>query len=204
MPLAPNTKFDHYEILGPAGGRRDGRFVIYTQTGEKTQHDLWVWPLFGDREPFCLLATEFDEGQGQFSPDGRWLAYVSTESGSQEVYVQQFAETGSVDGKGSDGKWRISTSGGNQPRWRHDGKELYFIAADNTLMAVPVNMRGATFEAGNPNPLFKTRLPFSTPSLGFEYGVTADGQRFLLNTQVGEASATQVSVILNWTEGLKK
>jgi Tol biopolymer transport system component len=188
----------------PNDWSRDGKYVIYSQSGEKTQLDLLVLPTFGDRQPFRFLATEFAEGQGQFSPDGRRVAYVSTESGNQEVYVQPFNETGGADGKTIESKLRISPNGGNQPRWRRDGKELFYIAGDNTLMAVPVNTAGATFEAGAPKPLFKTRLPWSAPGWGIEYGVTADGQRFLMNAQVGEAKETPVSVILNWTAGLKK
>jgi Tol biopolymer transport system component len=188
----------------PNDWSRDGKYVIYSQSGEKTQLDLLVLPTFGDRQPFRFLTTEFAEGQGQFSPDGRWVAYVSTESGNQEVYVQPFSVTGSNDGKGSGGKLRISPNGGNQPRWRRDGKELFYVAGDNTLMAVPVNTAGATFEAGATKPLFKTRLPWSAPGLGIEYDVTADGQRFLMNAQVGEAKETPVSVILNWTAGLKQ
>ena len=188
----------------PTDWSRDGKFVIYSHPDEKTRLDLWIWPMFGDRKPFLFLATEFAEGQGQFSPDGRWVAYISTESGNQEVYVQSFSATDNNDGKGSTSRQRVSTTGGNQPRWRRDGKELFFIASDSTLMAVPVNTAGATFEAGAPKLLFKTRSPESGPSLGIEYDVTADGQRFLMNALVGEVKETPINVILNWTEGLRK
>ena len=98
----------------------DGRLILYGRTGTNTRRDLFVLPLFGDRQPYAILNSQFDEYRAQFSPDGRWLAYVSDESGSYEVYVQPFTP----EGKLGDAKLRISTSGGNQPRVRGDGQDL--------------------------------------------------------------------------------
>jgi dipeptidyl aminopeptidase/acylaminoacyl peptidase len=171
----------------------DGRFIIFTAYGLKTAADLWILPLAGDAKPHPFLETEFVEEEGHFSPDGRWVAYVSNESGRSEVYVQSFPQTG--------GKWLISTGGGAQPHWRGDGKELFYIAADKTLMAVAVNAT-STFETAAPAPLFKTQVSgYSAPN---RYVVTADGQRFLINGPAEEVSKTPITVVLNWTAQLKK
>ncbi|MBI2833800.1 MAG: serine/threonine-protein kinase, partial [Acidobacteria bacterium] len=132
------------ELVGvnePTDWSSDGRFVTYTNTESPTRADLWVLPLFGDRKPYPFLKTEFDESQARFSPDGRWMAYVSNESGRLEVYVRPFPGPGT--------KWQISPNGGSQPQWRRDGKELFYIAADHRLMAVAVKS-GAMFEAAAP------------------------------------------------------
>jgi len=132
-------------------------------------------------------------GQAQLSPDGRWIAYVSNESGGNEIYVQPFT----ADGKLGADKKRISTGGGSQPRFRRDGRELFYVAADGQMMAVRVS--GATF--GAPVALFKTRMLTGPLQPGIEYDVTADGQRFLIGTQVG--ATPPVTIILNWTAEAK-
>jgi Tol biopolymer transport system component len=171
----------------------DGRFIIFTAYGQKTAGDLWILPVSGDAKPYPILETEFEEGEGYFSPDGRWVAYVSNESGRSEVYVQSFPQTG--------GKWLISTGGGAQPHWRGDGKELFYVAPDKTLMAVGVNAT-STFETAAPTPLFKTQVSsYGAPN---RYVVAADGQRFLINCPAEEASKTPITVTLNWTAGLKQ
>ncbi len=178
----------------------DGRFILYSRTAEKTRQDVWVMPLFGDRQPYLLLNSEFDEYHAQLSPDGHWLAYASDESGNYEIYVQPFTANGKLGGN----KQRISTSGGKHPRFRRDGRELFYVAADGQMMAVALKPGGATFEFETPKALFKTRMLTGLLQSGIEYDVTADGQRFLIGTMVGEANATPVSVILNWTAGLKR
>jgi Tol biopolymer transport system component len=171
----------------------DGRFIIYQTYAPETGSDIWVLPLFGDGKPYPLLQTEFEESQAVFSPDGRWFAYISNESGRTEVYVQTFPQTG--------GKWLISTAGGAQPRWRRDGKELFFIAPDKTLMAVDINA-GSLLETSTPTRLFATQVSsYSAPS---RYLVTADGQRFLINAPAEAASQTPINVVMNWTADLKK
>jgi Tol biopolymer transport system component len=171
----------------------DGRYVIFTAYGEKTNADLWIMPVSGDAKPYPILQTEFDEAEGYFSPDGRWFAYLSNESGRYEVYVRSFPQT--------DGKWLISTGGGAQPHWRGDGKELFYVAADKTLMSVAVNAT-STFEAAAPTPLFKTQVSgYSAPN---RYVVSPDGQRFVINSPAEEISKTPITVTLNWTAQLKK
>jgi len=171
----------------------DGRFIIFQAYYPKTESDLWVLPLFGDGKPYPFLQTEFTEAQGFFSPDGRWLAYTSNESGRVEVYVQTFPQSG--------GKWLISSGGGAQPHWRGDGKELFYMAPDRTLMAVEVNP-ASTFETSAPKPLFATQVSgYNAPN---RYVVSADGQRFLVNSPAGEVNQTPITVVLNWTSGLKR
>jgi serine/threonine protein kinase/Tol biopolymer transport system component len=177
----------------------DGRFIFFSRLDQETGRDLWVAPLSKSVKPYPLLNTQFDEFRAQLSPDGHWLAYVSDESGSYKVYVRPFTAEGKLGGD----KQRISTGGGNQPRWRRDGGELFFVAADGQMMAVDARKSGASFEHGTPRALFKTRMRWDAPMiLGMHYDVSADGQRFLISTNVGEAAP--VSVILNWAAGLKK
>ena len=130
----------------PVDWSSDGQFILYEKVESKTKRNLWVLPMSGNRQPFPFLQTEFNEQQAQFSPDGKWIAYTSDESGAPEVYVQTFPASG--------GRWRVSTGGGSQPKWRRDGRELFYIAADRKLMAVDVKL-GATFEAGVPKTLLE-------------------------------------------------
>ena len=168
---------------------RDGRYLIDEMTGPKTRNDIWVIPLFGDRQPFPYLNTEFNETNAKLSPNGQWLAYVSDESRRREVYVQTFPEHG--------GKWQISTNGGNFPVWSRDGRELYFLSADNKMMAVEVKGSGAGFQAGVPKPLF-------TVPAQEQYDVSKDG-RFLIHVPVNQnATGVPITVVKNWQAGIKK
>jgi Tol biopolymer transport system component len=182
----------------PTDWSADGRFIIYQQSGPKKKWDLWVLPLDGERKPSVFLQTEFNETDARFSPDVKWLAYTSDLSGSNEVYVQDFPAAG--------GKWTISTKGGRLPRWRSNGKELFYISADEKLMAVAVK-RSASFEAGAPKVLFDLasvrRLRSDFIFFG-DYNVTTDGQRFLLRISPDEAAPTQINVVVNWTADVKK
>src|SRR5262249_46270521 len=141
-------------------------------------------------KPFPVVQTTFDETFALFSPDGKWIAYESNESGRNEIYVQPFPGPGN--------KARISTDGGAQVHWRKDGKELFYIALDGRLMAVPIHLATDTIEAGAPVPLFATHMG---PALSFpnrqQYDVSPDGQRFLMNTIIEEAPSP-ITVILNW------
>jgi len=181
------------ETKVPEDWSSDGQFIIYQTLNPKTKQDLWVLPIYGDRQPFAFLQTEFNEQQAQFSRDGKWIVYTSDESGAPEVYVQTYPASG--------GRWRVSTSGGSQPRWRRDGKELFYISADRKLMAVDVKL-GKTFESGEPKALFGTRV-FTLAAFRNFYAVTADGQRFLINSTIEETSAP-INVVVNWTAGLKR
>ncbi|MEO8435460.1 MAG: protein kinase, partial [Pyrinomonadaceae bacterium] len=165
----------------PFDWSHDGRFIIYGVIDPRTSWDLWVLPLAGDRTPIPFLQTDSDERQAQFSPNGKWVAYTSIESGRVEVYVRPFPAAA--------GKWQVSIDGGEQPRWRGDGKELFYLSADHKLMALEVNTEGLTFEHHAPNALFVTRVGgIDTP--GDYYAVTADGQRFLMNNLVEAAAHT--------------
>jgi Tol biopolymer transport system component len=146
----------------------------------------------GERQPFVFLHGDFNESQGQFSPDGNWMAYTSDESGTPQINVVSFPKPGGVR--------QVSTAGGNQPRWRRDGKELYYVALDRKLMAVSVKT-GATFEAETPHPLFETQLPTNLPRQA--YAVSPDGQRFLLAVPA-ESAGGPLILIQNWAAGLKK
>jgi hypothetical protein len=132
-----------------------------------------------------------------FSPDGRWLAYQSNESGEFEVYVRPFP----AENRQST---TISIAGGMQPEWRGDGKELFYISADGKLTAVPVVTDEAAFRAGEPRALFSVEVPEPIAPYQTDYAVTADGQRFLVNTVVEQPTRPSLTVILNWTAGLKK
>jgi len=178
----------------PTDWSRDGRFVVYHTHGGKSFWDLWVAPTDGGK-PFPFLSSKFTEVQGQISPDGRWIAYTSDESGRLEIYVTQFPE--------KRGRWQISTSGGAQSWWRADGKELFYLALDQTLMSVAVR-GGETFEASVPTPLFKASFPAPIPAYWRNYVATGDGQRFLVSALVAETAATPINVVMNWTAGLRK
>ena len=136
----------------PLAWSRDGRFLLYAAHNAKTGvDDLWALPLVGERKPFPVLQTPFQVGAGQFSPDGRWVAYESNESGQVAIYVRPFPGPG--------GQWQVSNAGGTQPRWRSDGTELFYVTPDGRLMAVPIaaGADGQALEAGAPMPLFPTR-----------------------------------------------
>jgi hypothetical protein len=150
----------------------------------------------GERTPIPFVVTAADETHGQFSHDGRWIAYTTDESGRREVVVEGFAPDRVP--AAAVGKWTISTAGGDKPRWSRNGRELYYIAPDRKLMAVPVKV-GATFEPGIAEPLFQ--LP---PVVGFfPYDVAPDG-RFLVNavTDIAAAQASPLTVVLNWQTAL--
>ena len=166
---------------------RDGRYIAYSSQGKETGWDIWVLPTFGDRKPVPFLRTPFAELRPVFSPDGRFLAYQSNESGRAEVYVQSFPGPG--------GKWQISTSGGSDPQWRADGKDLYYRAPDQKLMAVDVQTRG-DLVAGVPQPLFQGRFDMGIARNRFL--PTADGRRFLTVAPLGREAMTPTTVVLNW------
>ena len=175
----------------------DGKSLVYEQTRQTTASDLWLLPMTGDRKPQPYLQTSFDESNPRFSPDGRWMAYQSNESGQFQVYVQTIPVSGA--------KYQISTAGGTTPRWRRDGKELFYVSVDRKLMAVPVKL-GATVEAGAPQPLFAVS-PLALNGLGnFFYAPMRDGQRFLVNTLAGGETATSppFTIVTNWQAAFKK
>lgn len=184
----------------PTDWSRDGRFVIYAAMDTKTQWDLWLLPMSvveADRKPIPFLQTEFNEHLGRLSPDGHWLAYASDESGTNEVYVRTFPASGA--------KRRISANGGSEPRWRGDGKELFYLAADGRLMSVSVRP-GASLEASAPAALFKMTIgPMRNFGYDTHYTVTGDGQRFLISTTTEESNPAPITtVVLNWRASLSR
>jgi eukaryotic-like serine/threonine-protein kinase len=182
------------DSISPGSWSADGRFLLYVRNDTKTRGDLWVLPLAGDRQPSLFLQTPFVEYEGRFSPDGRWIAYTSDDQGRFEVYVQTFPASG--------GKWQISTGGGQQPWWRSDGRELYYLSADGKLMAVEVKL-GGSFEAGAPRALFDL-APVRALGGASSYAVTAAGDRFLFVTAQEEAASLQFTVVTNWAAEAKK
>ena len=176
---------------------RDGRFLLYSLENPETKSDLWVLPLQGDRKLTPFLRTKFNETSGQFSPDGHWIAYTSDESGRDEIYVRDFS-FGSAQGSGdAAGKWLISKDGGTEPRWRGDGKELFYVASDGKFMSVDIRAK-PLFEAGAPRPLFQLPPGF----IGGE--VTSDGKRFLIGVPLAQSASVPFTVVLNWQTILKK
>jgi len=180
----------------PLSWSRDGRYLAYARLDPagKTKLDIWILPLFGDRKPFPFLESEFNEASGEFSPDGHWLAYASDETGKYEVYVVPFP--------GGSGKWQISTGGGSQPKWRGDGRELFYLAPDNRVMAVDIAAGGSTFHAGIPHPLFQAS-PAVTGIIGRVYDGSADGKRFIFASG-GAASSQPLTLVVNWAAELKR
>jgi eukaryotic-like serine/threonine-protein kinase len=161
------------EGVWPVSWSADGRFILYVMNSAGTGNDVWVLPLFGDRKPYPIFHTEYAENWAAFSPNGRWIAFSSTVSGVAEVYISPFPANGQV--------LRVSEGNGTQARWRRDGKEIFYLTADKTLMAVPVNDEGPDLEVGAARSLFQTRFPYP-PYHAFD--TDPDGQRFLVNTLI--------------------
>jgi len=175
---------------------RDGKFLLYEASNPQTQRDIWVLPLKGDKKPVSFLATTSYEFGGRFSPDGRWVAYASDESGRPEIYVRSFAMNSGGTAVDSLEKWQISNGYGVDPHWRGDGRELYYRA--ERLMAVEI-APGPPFRAGNPQPL---GLVFP-PDMWAPWDCSADGGRFL-GTTTKSSKLEPYTVVLNWQAGLKK
>jgi Tol biopolymer transport system component len=174
----------------------DGRYLLYATVGDitATRWDLRVLPSASPK-PVPFVQTAFDEIEGRFSPDGRWVAYVSNQSGQNEVYVRGFTADFSGGSASTGGTILVSRGGGSAPRWRGDGRELFYLAPSGQMMAVAVTA-GSAFEAGTPSALFQT------PPGAIVGDVTADGKRFLLVTPAGPSAAAPFTVVLNWLQGL--
>jgi serine/threonine protein kinase/Tol biopolymer transport system component len=177
-------------VLAPTDWSIDGRFVLYTFSGTfPATSDIWALPLSGERKPFPVIQTEFTEGQGALSPDGRWIAYTTDATGQPNVHIQPFLRAGAAQ--------RISPNGGRNPHWRADGKELFYLDAAGTMTAVPIDLTTGS-AAGLP----KTLFPAGVVSTNNMYAVTKDAQRFLVNRNA--AIATPLTVIVNWISTLHK
>jgi Tol biopolymer transport system component len=168
----------------------DGKYVLVRKGSELA---YLSWP---ERTTTALFQAKWTVRGAQFSPDGRWIAYASNETGNMEVYVSPFPSV--------NGKWQVSNAGGQEPKWRNDGKELFYMSTDGKITAVSVSA-GASFQAGTPVALFQThrRQPMSSQDL-FSYDVSSDGQRFLIATKLDEPNAAPLSVLLNWASEMEK
>lgn len=171
----------------PTDWSRDGRMLLYSATSPKTGSDLLVLPTSGDRKPIPIASGAFNESDGRFSPDVRYVAYVSDESGRNEVYVQSFPP--------AEGKWQVSAGGGTRPRWRGDGRELFFMATDGVLMSVEIQQAGPALRLGVPQALTQLR------GAG-DYEISPDGRRFLAKTSLRERGDNELQVVLNWAAEL--
>jgi Tol biopolymer transport system component len=170
----------------------DGRVLLYTEASPD-RLDLWTVSMTGDRKPQRLIHSDFISAHGRFSADGRWIAYVSTETGRAEIYVQNFPLTGR--------KWKVSTAGGAQPRWRKDGSELFFMSLAGEAMAVDIRTSSQTeLQVGTPRKLFQAN-PVSVFNGRNSWDVTPDGQRFLINSGAG---ASPITVVVNWAAALNR
>ncbi len=178
----------------PTSWSPDGQLLAFVEVNPTTGYDLWVLRL-GDHKAQPFLRTPFNESVPRFSPDGRWLAYISDESGRYEIYVQPYPGPG--------GKWQISTEGGTEPAWNPNGRELFYRSGDK-MMAVDIATQ-PSFAASKPRVLFEGRYE-PTPATFPNYDVSRDGQRFLMlkPSEAGEAAPTQINVVLNWFEELKR
>jgi Tol biopolymer transport system component len=184
----------------PTSWSRDGRFLLYVVQGNG-KAGIWVLPLEGDKKPFPFMRQESNQHLAQFSPDGHWVAYSSDESGREEIYVRPFSPDPKQNAASAGGKWLISSNGGIQPRWRGDGKELYYISSDRKLMAVEIRT-SPVFQAGVPKVFFQTLLTSNT--FYFRWDATADAKRFLLETPSAQSAQAPFTVVLNWQAALKK
>jgi eukaryotic-like serine/threonine-protein kinase len=180
-------------VKSPSSFSPDGKYLAFTGQDPETGNDIWILPdplaKPGTSKPYPLVRTEFNERNAAFSPNGLWMAYDSDESGRDEVYVAPFPGPG--------GKRQVSTAGGRAPLWRPDGKELFYYAADNRLMAAEVDAKGGAFEVKKVDALFG-------PLIGNGLDVSADGQRFLAGVAPEGETGEPLTVVLNWTAGLKK
>jgi eukaryotic-like serine/threonine-protein kinase len=172
---------------------RDGRYIAFASQNQKTGWNAWALPTFGDRKPIPIVVGAFAETLPKFSPDVRFVAYQSNESGRAEIYVQSFPTPS--------GKWQASSSGGSDPAWSADGKKLFYRAADQKLMAVDVEA-GETFKAGIPQALFPARVQPGTARN--KYVVSVDGKRFLMISPLGREALTPTTVVLNWSAELAR
>jgi Tol biopolymer transport system component len=193
----------------PSDWSPDGRSLLYSDADAKNQSDIWILPdplnKSSVRKPVPFLQTPFDESEAQFSPDGHWVAYTSNESGRYEIYIRPFPTPASESGV----KWRVSSNGGHQPRWRRDGRELFYLEPALPrlqLMAISVSPgpRPIATDA-TPKTLFEFRARFYVPQLNtFTYSPSNDGQRFLVSAYADQNVRPTLNVMVNWPALVKK
>jgi Tol biopolymer transport system component len=179
---APDTEY-------PLDWSADGRFVVYQRTNLNEAWDLMALPMTGeDRTPIAIATTSFVERMAQLSPDSRWVAYETNESGRPEIVAQAFPKPTE--------RWQVSTAGGVAPRWSRDGSELYFVAPDGAMMAVPMAATDTRLEPGAPIRLFAAQI--TGQAFKHQYDVARDGRFLARRAPVGEAPSPPITLILNW------
>jgi Tol biopolymer transport system component/predicted Ser/Thr protein kinase len=185
--------YEDKAVKFPTSWSSDGKYVLFDRTEPqgKTKTDLWALPLAGDHKPFAFLETEFNESLGEFSPDSKWVAYVSDESGRDEIYAASFPTPG--------GRFQISANGGSNPKWRSDGKELFYLDSTNKLVAVSIAAKGDSLEIGAPQTLFQTRVW----ARGYFLSSAGDGKRFLI-VENPQLNSSNLTLVMNWDAALEK
>ena len=184
---APSGSCSKQPVNGPDQVSADGKWILYFAVAPGGNQDVYVLPTTGDRKPQPIVQTPFPDVEPQFSPDVRWLAYVSSENGRNEIYVQAFPSTGR--------RWQVSSGGGRQPLWRADGKELFFVSDDRKFYAVDVSEKDGSSSYGVPKFLFDMRANvFNSRN---SYIPSRDGKRFLVNMLL-DADDAPISVVQNW------
>jgi Tol biopolymer transport system component len=179
--------------LHPCDWSKDGKYLVYMALSPESGWDIWALAPDGSIDPFAVVASPFIDARPVFSPDGRWLAYQTDESGRPEIYVQQFPE--------ASGKWQVSTAGGTEPIWSPDGREIFYLDAGQNLVSVQVET-GQSFKAGLPNTLFEAGL---VPTVQRNrYVISNDGERFLMLTPMDSQSNPPMTVVQNWTVSLDR
>jgi dipeptidyl aminopeptidase/acylaminoacyl peptidase len=172
----------------------DGRILVFGSLGPETGQDIWTLPMTSDRTPTALVHTRASESAAQLSPDGRWLAYVSDESGRPEVYVQAFPS--------AEKRWAVSANTGFAPQWRPDGREIFYVSQRNELMAADVGQGRGGFESGTPRPLFRVPVYLLNWRGLPVYAAAPDGQRFLVSVVPDHSASGPIVVTLNWAAQL--
>jgi Tol biopolymer transport system component len=184
---------EHEDAILPTAWSADGRFIAYTLTRDFPRRaDIWVLPLFGDRQPFPVAQTPFHETSAMFSPNGEWIAYTSEEAGELNVYLRRLRGGAAI---------QVSRDGGGQPAWRADGKELFFLGPDGSMMAAPI---GPADQVGAPQTLFSAMLPSTMTLAAHQYAVTGDGKRFLVIARPDQPSMEPLTVVIDWPASVQK
>ncbi|MDE3137292.1 MAG: protein kinase [Acidobacteriota bacterium] len=189
-PLVMDAASERYPSWSP-----DGSHLIFERQEARpgSHFEIWTMPLFGERKAFPVVKAGLEATWPSISPDGRWLAYVSAETGREEVYVVPFLH--------GTGKWLVSTSGGTRPRWRRDGREMFYLSLDNKIMAADINGQGPSFAVGRVHSLFQAVPALTT---GWLYDVSSDGKKFVVVSRAAGGSDQRLTLVVNWPALLKK
>jgi Tol biopolymer transport system component len=177
----------------PSSWSSDGHLLLFDHQNKAGKVSIWIFP-FGGRKPYPFVETQFNAQAGKFSPDGHWVAYISNDSGRDEVYVAPFPGPGS--------RVQVSSAGGSQPRWRRDGRELFFLSPDIKMMAAELTVIAGDVRVGSVRQLFAVSPLGGVP--GYLYDVTADGQKFIVAQDFEHTSTVPLTIVANWPADLNK